>query len=147
MTIHYGILPRSNRGIFAINELPDLAGRIQVGLFNILEEGDVQIRGFPMRLPLDVLLVFTANPEDYTNRGTIITPLKDRISSQILTHYPRTLEEAHGDHATGGVARRGRRRRCGRADSATTFREIVEEVAFQARASSRSTRARASARG
>jgi magnesium chelatase subunit I len=88
--IHYGIIPRTNRGIFAINELPDLQARIQVGLLNILEEGDVQIRGFPMRLPLDLLMVFSANPEDYTNRGSIITPLRDRIASQILTHYPRT---------------------------------------------------------
>ncbi len=86
--IHFGIVPRTNRGIFAINELPDLAPRIQVGLLNILEERDLQIRGFPVRLPLDMLLVFSANPEDYTNRGSIITPLKDRISSQILTHYP-----------------------------------------------------------
>ncbi|HYO15111.1 MAG TPA: magnesium chelatase [Thermoanaerobaculia bacterium] len=86
--IHFGIIPRTNRGIFAINELPDLAPRIQVGLFNILEERDLQIRGFPVRIPLDVLMVFSANPEDYTNRGSIITPLKDRISSQILTHYP-----------------------------------------------------------
>jgi magnesium chelatase subunit I len=86
--IHFGIIPRTNRGIFAINELPDLAPRIQVGLFNILEERDLQIRGFPVRIPLDVLMVFSANPEDYTNRGSIITPLKDRISSQIFTHYP-----------------------------------------------------------
>ncbi|HVR98109.1 MAG TPA: magnesium chelatase [Thermoanaerobaculia bacterium] len=86
--IHFGIVPRTNRGIFAINELPDLSPRIQVGLFNILEERDLQIRGFPVRIPLDLLMVFSANPEDYTNRGTIITPLKDRISSQILTHYP-----------------------------------------------------------
>jgi magnesium chelatase subunit I len=86
--IHFGIIPRTNRGIFAINELPDLAPRIQVGLFNILEERDLQIRGFPVRIPLDILMVFSANPEDYTNRGSIITPLKDRISSQILTHYP-----------------------------------------------------------
>jgi magnesium chelatase subunit I len=86
--IHFGIVPRTNRGIFAINELPDLAPRIQVGLFNILEERDLQIRGFPVRIPLDILMVFSANPEDYTNRGSIITPLKDRISSQILTHYP-----------------------------------------------------------
>lgn len=91
--IHYGIIPRTNRGIFAINELPDLQARIQVGLLNILEEGDIQIRGFPIRMPMDVLLVFSANPEDYTNRGNIITPLRDRISSQILTHYPRTIEE------------------------------------------------------
>jgi magnesium chelatase subunit I len=92
--IHFGIVPRTNRGIFAINELPDLAPRIQVGLLNILEERDLQIRGFPIRIPLDLLLVFSANPEDYTNRGTIITPLKDRISSQILTHYPPDLPTA-----------------------------------------------------
>jgi len=92
--IHFGIVPRTNRGIFAINELPDLAPRIQVGLLNILEERDLQIRGFPVRIPLDMLLVFSANPEDYTNRGTIITPLKDRISSQILTHYPADAETA-----------------------------------------------------
>jgi len=92
--IHFGIVPRTNRGIFAINELPDLAPRIQVGLLNILEERDLQIRGFPVRIPLDLLLVFSANPEDYTNRGTIITPLKDRISSQILTHYPADAEMA-----------------------------------------------------
>ncbi len=92
--IHFGIIPRTNRGIFAINELPDLAPRIQVGLFNILEERDLQIRGFPVRIPLDVLMVFSANPEDYTNRGSIITPLKDRISSQILTHYPPDIRIA-----------------------------------------------------
>ena len=92
--IHFGIVPRTNRGIFAINELPDLAPRIQVGLFNILEERDLQIRGFPVRIPLDLLLVFSANPEDYTNRGTIITPLKDRIASQIVTHYPQDVETA-----------------------------------------------------
>jgi len=92
--LHYGIIPRSNRGIFVINELPDLQARIQVALFNILEEGDVQIRGFKLRLPLDILFVFTANPEDYTNRGSIVTPLKDRIQSQILTHYPKSLENA-----------------------------------------------------
>jgi magnesium chelatase subunit I len=92
--IHFGIVPRTNRGIFAINELPDLAPRIQVGLFNILEERDLQIRGFPVRIPLDLMMVFSANPEDYTNRGTIITPLKDRISSQILTHYPPDVRVA-----------------------------------------------------
>src|SRR5262245_23052264 len=92
-TIHYGLLPRANRGIFAINELPDLAGKIQVGLFNIMQEGDVQIKGYPLRLPLDVALVFTANPEDYTARGKIVTPLKDRIGSEIRTHYPGTVEE------------------------------------------------------
>jgi len=92
MVIHYGIIPRSNRGIFVINEIPDLQARIQVALFNILEEGDIQIRGFKLRMPLDILFVFTANPEDYTNRGSIVTPLKDRIQSQILTHYPKSIE-------------------------------------------------------
>ena len=94
LTMHYGLLPRANRGIFAINELPDLAGKIQVGLFNILQEGDVQIKGYPVRLPLDVMLVFSANPEDYTARGKIITPLKDRIGSEIRTHYPATRQHA-----------------------------------------------------
>jgi magnesium chelatase subunit I len=93
LTVHYGLLPRANRGIFAINELPDLAGKIQVGLFNIMQEGDVQIKGYPIRLPIDVMLVFTANPEDYTARGKIITPLKDRIGSEIRTHYPTSLEQ------------------------------------------------------
>jgi magnesium chelatase subunit I len=93
LTVHYGLLPRANRGIFAINELPDLAGKIQVGLFNIMQEGDVQIKGYPVRLPLDLALVFTANPEDYTARGKIITPLKDRIGSEIRTHYPALLEQ------------------------------------------------------
>src|ERR1700677_1054513 len=93
MTVHYGLLPRANRGIFAINELPDLAGKIQVGLFNIMQEGDVQIKGYPIRLPLDVAIVFSANPEDYTARGKIITPLKDRIGSEIRTHYPATVDE------------------------------------------------------
>ena len=92
LVIHYGIIPRSNRCIFVINELPDLQARIQVALFNILQEGDIQIRGFKLRMPLDILFVFTANPEDYTNRGSIVTPLKDRIESQILTHYPKTIE-------------------------------------------------------
>ena len=92
LTIHYGLLPRANRGIFAVNELPDLAGKIQVGLFNIMQEGDIQIRGYPVRLPLDVLLVFTANPEDYTARGKIITPLKDRIGAEVRTHYPGAVE-------------------------------------------------------
>ena len=90
--IHYGLVPRSHRGIFVINELPDLQARIQVALFNILQEGDIQIRGFKLRLPLDVLFVFTANPEDYTNRGSIVTPLKDRIDSQVITHYPKSIE-------------------------------------------------------
>ncbi len=93
LTIHYGLLPRANRGIFAVNELPDLAGKIQVGLFNIMQEGDIQIKGYPIRLPLDVMLVFTANPEDYTARGKIVTPLKDRMGAEIRTHYPATVEE------------------------------------------------------
>ena len=88
LTMHYGLLPRANRGIFAINEVPDLAGKIQVALFNIMQEGDVQIKGYPVRLPLDVAIVFSANPEDYTARGKIVTPLKDRIGSEIRTHYP-----------------------------------------------------------
>jgi len=92
--IHYGMIPRANRCIFVINELPDLQARIQVALFNILQEGDIQIRGFKLRLPLDMQFVFTANPEDYTNRGSIVTPLKDRIGSQILTHYPIDIETA-----------------------------------------------------
>ena len=91
LTIHFGLLPRANRGIFAINELPDLAGKIQVGLFNIMQEGDIQIKGYPIRLPLDVMLVFSANPEDYTARGKIITPLKDRIGAEISTHYPKDI--------------------------------------------------------
>ncbi len=130
--VHYGILPRSNRGIFAINELPDLSARIQVGLLNILEEGDIQIRGFPMRLPLDIELVFSANPEDYTNRGSIITPLRDRISSQILTHYPRTLEDAMQITAQESwVERAGPVQ----VDVPEFLRMTIEEVAFQARAS------------
>lgn len=130
--VHYGILPRSNRGIFAINELPDLSARIQVGLLNILEEGDIQIRGFPLRLPLDVQLVFSANPEDYTNRGSIITPLRDRISSQILTHYPRTLEEGMTITAQEAHVERGG---AVKVAMPAWIREVVEEVAFQARKS------------
>ncbi len=110
LTVHYGLLPRANRGIFAINELPDLAGKIQVGLFNIMQEGDVQIKGYPVRLPLDVLLVFTANPEDYTARGKIITPLKDRIGSEIRTHYPATLEPRPRDYASRKRGRSADRR-------------------------------------
>ena len=130
--IHYGIVPRTNRGIFALNELPDLQARIQVGLLNILEEGDVQIRGFPIRLSLDVALVFSANPEDYTNRGNIITPLRDRISSQILTHYPRTVEESM--RITDQEAWR---ERDGEVDVTVPdyLRLAVEEVAFRARES------------
>lgn len=132
LTMHYGLVPRANRGVFAINELPDLAGRIQVGLFNILQEGDVQIKGFPVRLPLDILLVFSANPEDYTARGKIITPLKDRIGSEIRTHYPATLAE--GVAITEQEAWTARTGRAGHAvDVPRYVREVVEEVAFQAR--------------
>ena len=128
LTMHYGLLPRSNRGIFALNELPDLAGKIQVGLFNILQEGDIQIKGYPIRLPLDVLLVFSANPEDYTARGKIITPLKDRIGSEIQTHYPPTVE--HGMAITQQEAwlERGRP-----IDVPDFIRELVERVAVEAR--------------
>ncbi len=130
LTIHYGLLPRANRGIFAINELPDLAGKIQVGLFNIMQEGDIQIKGYPLRLPLDVLLVFTANPEDYTARGKIITPLKDRIGAEIRTHYPSTVQE--------GIRITAQEAWTKRADGFQVevpdyLREVVEEIAFQAR--------------
>jgi magnesium chelatase subunit I len=129
--IHFGIIPRCNRGIFAINELPDLQPRIQVGLFNILEEKDIQIRGFNVRIPMDIMLVFTANPEDYTNRGNIITPLKDRIDSQILTHYPRSLEDAIAiTEQEAHITRDGHDIRIPH-----FFREIVEQIAFEARRS------------
>src|SRR3989475_6082474 len=131
LTIHYGLLPRANRGIFAINELPDLAGKIQVGLLNIMQEGDVQIKGYPVRLPLDVELVFTANPEDYTARGKIITPLKDRIGSEIRTHYPHTLEHAMAITDQEAWTKRGE---AARLDIPSYVREIVEQVAFQQRA-------------
>ena len=130
LTVHYGLLPRSNRGIFAVNELPDLAGKIQVGLFNIMQEGDVQIKGYPVRLPLDVMLVFTANPEDYTARGKIITPLKDRIGSEIRTHYPAVIEHGMAITAQESWVER---------DSPVEvrvpdyIREVVETLAFLAR--------------
>jgi magnesium chelatase subunit I len=130
LTVHYGLLPRANRGIFAINELPDLAGKIQVGLFNIMQEGDVQIKGYPVRLPLDVMLVFTANPEDYTARGKIITPLKDRIGSEIRTHYPITVE--HGMAITGQEAWTGRPSPAA-ARVPPYISEVVEHLAFLAR--------------
>jgi magnesium chelatase subunit I len=130
LTIHYGLLPRANRGIFAINELPDLAGKIQVGLFNIMQEGDIQIKGYPLRLPLDVLLVFTANPEDYTARGKIITPLKDRIGAEIRTHYPSTVQE--GMTITTQEAWMERDNEI-KVQVPAYLREIVEEIAFQAR--------------
>jgi len=130
LTIHYGLLPRANRGIFAINELPDLAGKIQVGLFNIMQEGDVQIKGYPLRLPLDVLLVFTANPEDYTARGKIITPLKDRVGAEIRTHYPATVEEGMAITAQEAWTSRDGSRQ---AEVPGYLREVIEEIAFQAR--------------
>ena len=130
LTIHYGLLPRANRGIFAVNELPDLAGKIQVGLFNIMQEGDIQIKGYPLRLPLDVLLVFTANPEDYTARGKIITPLKDRIGAEIRTHYPATVQE--GINITAQEAWTERNDLI-KVEVPDYLREIVEETAFQAR--------------
>ena len=130
--IHFGIIPRINRGIFAINELPDLQARIQVGLLNIMEESDVQIRGFNVRIPLDILMVFTANPEDYTNRGSIITPLKDRIDSQILTHYPKTIEI--GVQITDQEAWQSRNGNVV-VHIPHFFREIIEQVAFEARKS------------
>jgi magnesium chelatase subunit I len=128
LTMHYGLLPRAHRGIFALNELPDLAGRIQVGLFNILQEGDVQIKGYPIRLPLDVCMVFTANPEDYTARGKIITPLKDRIGSEIRTHYPGTVEQGVAITQQEAWTQRGGNVRVPR-----FLREVVEGVAFAAR--------------
>jgi magnesium chelatase subunit I len=129
--LHFGIIPRTNRGIFAINELPDLSPRIQVGLLNILEERDVQLRGFPVRFPLDVMLAFSANPEDYTNRGTIITPLRDRIASQVMTHYPpdlgvaRAITDQEAWTARDGIA----------IHVPPFLREVIEEVAIQARQS------------
>ena len=134
LTIHYGLLPRANRGIFAINELPDLAGKIQVGLFNIMQEGDVQIKGYPVRLPLDIALVFTANPEDYTARGKIITPLKDRIGSEIRTHYPATLE-----HGLAITSQEAWTNRDGERPLAIPqfIREIIEAIAFEARTDKR----------
>ncbi|NNL29643.1 MAG: magnesium chelatase [Gemmatimonadetes bacterium] len=129
LTIHYGLLPRANRGIFAINELPDLAGKIQVGLFNILQEGDVQVKGYPIRLALDVLLVFTANPEDYTARGKIITPLKDRIGAEIRTHYPEELEIGVGiTRQESWTAREGT---C--VEMPDFLEEAIERIAFIAR--------------
>jgi magnesium chelatase subunit I len=130
LTIHYGLLPRANRGIFAINELPDLAGKIQVGLFNIMQEGDIQIKGYPLRLPLDVLLVFTANPEDYTARGKIITPLKDRIGAEIRTHYPSTVEEGMTITHQEAWTKRDSHIKIEVPDY---LRHVVEEIAFQAR--------------
>src|SRR6201995_2850547 len=130
--IHYGIIPRSNRGIFVINEIPDLQARIQVALFNILEEGDIQIRGFKLRMPLDILFVFTANPEDYTNRVSIVTPLKDRIESQILTHYPKTIETALTITEQEADVLPEQK---GRVQVSDLIKRIIEQVAFEARIS------------
>lgn len=128
--IHYGIIPKSNRCIFVINEIPDLQARIQVALFNILEEGDIQIRGFKLRLPLDILFVFTANPEDYTNRGSIVTPLKDRIESQILTHYPRTLETSLAITEQEAEVHEEQKEKVKVSD---LVKRLIEQVAFEAR--------------
>ncbi len=128
--IHYGIIPRSNRGIFVINELPDLQARIQVALFNILQEGDIQIRGFKLRMPLDILFVFTANPEDYTNRGSIVTPLKDRIESQILTHYPKTIETSLAITEQEANLLPIQTERVSISD---LLKRLVEQIAFEAR--------------
>jgi magnesium chelatase subunit I len=128
--IHYGIIPKSNRGIFVINEIPDLQARIQVALFNILEEGDIQIRGFKLRMPLDILFIFTANPEDYTNRGSIVTPLKDRIESQILTHYPKTLETALAITEQEATIHEEQKERVKISD---LVKRLIEQVAFEAR--------------
>ena len=129
MAMHYGLLPRANRGIFAVNELPDLAGKIQVALFNIMQEGDVQIKGFPVRLELDVELVFSANPEDYTARGKIVTPLKDRIGSEIRTHYPESLEEGIAITSQEAWTNRG----LGKIQVPDYLREVIEQIAFSAR--------------
>src|SRR6266513_1183481 len=131
LTIHYGLLPRANRGIFAINEPPDLAGKIKVGLFNIVPEGDVQIKGYPVHLPLDVMLVFSANPEDYTARGKIISPLKDRIGTEILTHYPKEIElGVEITRQEAWTAREGIQERLQVPDF---IREVIEQIAFEAR--------------
>ncbi|HVB04195.1 MAG TPA: hypothetical protein VNE41_10815 [Chitinophagaceae bacterium] len=130
--IHFGIIPRCNRGIFVINELPDLQARIQVALFNILQEGDIQIRGFKLRLQLDILFIFTANPEDYTNRGAIVTPLKDRIESQIITHYPRSLETSL--QITGQEARI-MDEQAEKVKISDLVKRVIEQIAFEARSS------------
>src|SRR5262249_55787786 len=130
LTVHYGLLPRANRGIFAINELPDLAGKIQVGLFNIMQEGDVPIKGYPVRLPLDLMLVFTASPEVYTGGGKMISPLKERIGSEIRTHYPADLDQ--------GIAITEQEAWLARPSPIEVrvpdyVREVVEQLAFLAR--------------
>lgn len=131
-SVHYGLLPRANRSIFAMNELPDLSGKVQVALFNIMQEGDVQIKGYPIRLALDVMLVFSANPEDYTARGKIITPLKDRIGSEIRTHYPHSVTDSMAITAQEAWTRRDEMVRI-----PSYVAEIIDEVAFQAREDTR----------
>lgn len=128
--LHYGMIPRANRCIFVLNELPDLQARIQVSLFNILQEGDIQIRGFQLRMPLDIQFIFTANPEDYTNRGSIVTPLKDRIGSQIFTHYPRTIELAREITEQEARVSAEDKRRIAVCEVA---KNLLEQVAFEAR--------------
>jgi len=131
--MHYGLLPRANRGIFAINELPDLAGKIQVALFNIMQEGDVQIKGYPVRLALDVAIVFSANPEDYTARGKIVTPLKDRIGSEIRTHYPESIEEGIRITAQEAWTARNGKAEKSKIEIPHYVRQVVEQIAFSAR--------------
>src|SRR6201985_3338818 len=130
--LHFGIIPKSNRGIFVINEIPDLQARIQVALFNILEEGDIQIRGFKLRMPLDILFVFTANPEDYTNRGSIVTPLKDRIQSQILTHYPKSIDVARAITEQEADVLEEQKSKVRVSD---LVKRLIEQVSFEARTS------------
>jgi magnesium chelatase subunit I len=130
LTMHYGLLPRANRGIFCINEVPDLAGKIQVALFNIMQEGDVQIKGYPVRLALDVAIVFSANPEDYTARGKIVTPLKDRIGSEIRTHYPENINEGIAITQQEAWTKRGGELKI---EIPTYIRQVVEQIAFSAR--------------
>jgi magnesium chelatase subunit I len=130
LTMHYGLLPRANRGIFCINEVPDLAGKIQVALFNIMQEGDVQIKGYPVRLALDVAIVFSANPEDYTARGKIVTPLKDRIGSEIRTHYPESINEGIAITQQEAWTKRGGELKV---EIPTYIRQVVEQIAFSAR--------------
>jgi magnesium chelatase subunit I len=133
LTMHYGLLPRANRGIFAINEIPDLAGKIQVALFNIMQEGDVQIKGYPVRLALDVAIVFSANPEDYTARGKIVTPLKDRIGSEIRTHYPESVEEGISITSQEAWTKRLAANSKTKIEIPHYVRQVVEQIAFTAR--------------
>ncbi len=135
LTMHYGLLPRANRGIFCINEVPDLAGKIQVALFNIMQEGDVQIKGYPVRLALDVAIVFSANPEDYTARGKIVTPLKDRIGSEIRTHYPESINEGIAITQQEAWTKRAAKddKHALKVEIPTYIRQVIEQIAFAAR--------------